>query len=55
MIQLLDVLEPVDAHQVVGRYLNPARAEDALAPRPETLPASQVHSMGEMKGEALEW
>jgi hypothetical protein len=39
----LDVFEAVDVHQVVGRHLNPARADVPLAPRPEILPAPLVH------------
>jgi hypothetical protein len=34
--------------------VNPAGAEEALAPRPETLPATQVHAMGKVKGKTLE-
>src|ERR1700680_1301745 len=34
--------------------MNPTRAEYALAPRPETLPAAQIHPIRDPKSEALE-
>src|SRR6185436_17488983 len=53
VIDGLDMLEPIDTHQVVCRYSNPARAKNVLAPGPETLPSSQVHPMGKAKGETF--
>ena len=54
MIDRLDVLETVDMQQVVTREMNPARPEHALAPRPETLPATQIHAVSEAESKAFE-
>jgi hypothetical protein len=35
--------------------MNPAGAEEALAPGPETLPAAKIHAMCEAKSEPFEW
>ena len=50
----VDVFEPVNAHQVVSRNMDPTRAENALAPGPEALPTAKIHSMREAKSEAFE-
>ncbi len=54
MIDGLNILEAINAHQVVGRDVNPARAEHALTPRPEALPGSLVHAMRDAESEAFE-
>jgi hypothetical protein len=50
----LDVFETVNVHDVVSGKMNPARAEDFLAPRPKALPAALVHARAEAKGEPFE-
>ena len=54
MIDGFDILETVDSHQVVGRDVNPARAEHALTPGPETLPRPAVHAMRDAESETFE-
>src|SRR5262249_50820276 len=54
VIDGLDMLQAMNLYQVVSRDVNPAGAENRLAPRPEAFPAAQVHSMGNAKGKALE-
>lgn len=54
MIDGFDVFEAVNTHQIVGRKMNPARAENALAPSPESLPLTLIHAMREVESEALE-
>jgi len=49
-----DVLKTVHIHDVVGRQVNPAGAQHALAPRPETLPGTMIHPAGQIEGAALE-
>ena len=46
-----DVLEAVDVHDVVSGEMNPAGAEGALTPRPESLPGATIHAPDKMKGE----
>src|SRR5687767_1486698 len=53
VINGFNILQPVHAHQVVGRNMNPAGAKEALAPGPETLPAAEIHAMRNAKSEAL--
>ncbi len=54
MIDSLNILEAINAHQVVGRDVNPARAEHALTPGPETLPRPAVHAMRDAESETFE-
>ena len=50
----LDVLEAVDVHDVVSGEMNPAGAEGALTPRPESLPAAAIHAPDEPECKAFE-
>jgi len=54
MIDGFDVLETVNAYQVVSRQLNPARAKETLTPGPEAFPPAQIHAVCNAKGETLE-
>ena len=49
-----DIFQSVDLHQVVGCQMDPTRAENTLAPGPETLPTTLVHATNEAKGEPFE-
>ena len=50
----LDMLEAVNVHDVVSGKMDPAGAERALTPGPESLPGAAIHAPGEMKGEPFE-
>ena len=50
----LDVLEAIDLHEVVGSKMNPAGAENTLAPRPEALPIAMINPTNETKSASLE-
>ena len=50
----LYVFKAVNAHQVVSRKLNPARADVLLTPSPEELPTPLIHPVRDAKGNALQ-
>ena len=50
----LDVLEAVNVHDVVSGKMDPAGAEGALAPRPESLPGALIHAPHKAKRETFE-
>ena len=54
VIDSFNILQAVNAHQVVSRDVNPARAEETLAPGPETLPLPEIHPMSKTEREPLE-
>jgi hypothetical protein len=54
VIDSLNILQAVNTHQVISGDVNPARAEEGLAPRPETLPATKIHAVSKAKSETLE-
>jgi len=54
MIDGFNVFEAINAHQIVGRKMNPTRAENALTRSPETLPPCLIHAMRDAESEAFE-
>ena len=54
MRRCLEVLDAVDVHDVVGGDMNPAGAEGALTPSPESLPGAAIHAPDEPECEAFE-
>ena len=50
----LDVLEAVDIHDVVSGKMDPAGAERALTPRPESLPGALIHAPHEAESKTFE-
>jgi hypothetical protein len=50
----LDVLEAVNIHDVVSGKVNPAGAEGALTPCPESLPGALIHAPHETESETFE-
>src|SRR5438309_1144987 len=52
-IRILDMLETINVHQVVGRDMNPSRAENPLAPSPEALPKALIHAADQAESEPL--
>src|SRR5205823_9383242 len=54
MIDGLDIFQPIHEHQIVTGKMNPARAENTLAPGPESFPPALIHAMRDAESEALE-
>lgn len=51
----LNVLETVNVHNVVSGKMDPAGAQHALTPRPESLPGALIHASDEAESETFEW
>lgn len=52
-VAVFEVFYSENVHQVVGTDLYPKRTDMALAESPETLPSSEIHTMGEPKADSL--
>jgi hypothetical protein len=49
----VEMLKAINVHQIIGRQINPERADVALTPRPETFPTSLIHLVYLKKSETL--
>ena len=54
VIDRFKILQSINTHQIVRGKVNPTRAEETLAPGPETLPATQIHAVSEAESKAFE-